>query len=55
MKVLKFPKDKMTKPRWWLKIRNMDKSQILNRIFSFACLILGIALVGFIVYKMNHP
>jgi len=54
MKVLKFPKDKITKPRWWMKIRNMDKTQILNRIFSFFVLLAGLAIAGFVVYKMNQ-
>lgn len=54
VKVIKFPKENMTKPRWLLKLKNMDKMQVLNRVFAFLMLLAGIAVAGFIVYKMNQ-
>lgn len=54
MKVFKFPEDKITKPRWWMKIRNIDKVQTLNRILSFFILLVGVIIVIFVVYKMNQ-
>lgn len=52
MKVIKFPEHKMKRP-WLIKMRNMDKRFIANGIFSLASLAVGLAIVWFILHKMN--
>lgn len=50
--VIKFPEHKIKRP-WLMKVRNLDKRIIVQGVFSFSSLIVGLAIVWFILHKMN--
>jgi hypothetical protein len=52
MKIIKFPEHKMKRP-WLIKMRNSDKRLLVNAGFSLASVIVGLAIVWFILHKMN--
>lgn len=55
MKVLKFPKEKTTKPRWIMWVRNADKRQMFNKVLSFLSLTTGILIILYVIYTLNKP
>jgi len=52
MKIIKFPEKKI-KNKWRQRFKNADKNQWANFIFSLASLGVGLAIVWFILHKMN--
>lgn len=52
MKIIKFPERK-TKRQWLLKIKNADKARWANFFFSLSSMLVGLAIVWFILHKMN--
>lgn len=53
MKILKFPKDKMKYPRWWMWIKNINIPILLNNLFSGFSLFAGLVIILFIIYCLN--
>lgn len=52
MKVIKFPEHKIRR-KWLLSIQNSNKTKVINYLFSFSSVIVGLAIVWFILHKMN--
>lgn len=54
MKIIQFPKERLTKPRWYLKYKNINKKRWLKLVWHSLPVLLALALVGFILFKLNH-
>lgn len=52
MKIIKFPEHKIRR-KWLRKIQNADATKTFNFLFSFSSVIVGLAIVWFILHKMN--
>lgn len=52
-KVIKFPSHRVKRPRWLMRIRNVQKANIVNFLISLVSVLVGLAIVGFMVHKMN--
>lgn len=52
MKIIKFPEHRIRR-KWLRKVQNADKTKVFNWIFSLSSMIVGLAIVWFILHKMN--
>lgn len=52
-KLLKFPEHKITKPRWLMSFRNMDKSNVFNFTCSLISVVFCVILIGFMIYRIS--
>ncbi len=54
MTIINFPKHRITKPKWYMLWKNANKKNWIKLWFQAIPVILAIALVAFIAYKINH-
>ena len=52
MKIIKFPENRI-KNKLAQQIRNYDKTVIANFIISLSTLLVGVAIIWFIIHKLN--